>query len=402
MRPSPVLTQHIGAGDGDLRRGLWVARLIYFAFFAAIGCLVPFLNIYFAQRGLTGAEIGWLSSVPPLVALTANPLWGAVADRWHIHRQVLAACAFGAGMVSLLLLVAGSFWPLMAVVVLLSFFRTPIGSLVDSAVMDMVRQIGAHYGRQRMWGSLGFVLVTLGLAQLITTDTMHVAFWIHGLMLGVVVAGLGLRLPIARREGQASLWGGLRQLVGRRSYMAFLAAMALLGIGTSGYANFMGLHILALGGGERMVGVAWAVNALAEIPIMFLGGRWFARFSYGRVIQIAFAGYLAVWLLLMFVQAPWQVVICAYLVGSCYGTVWVAAVNFASASAPRGLSATAQALVGAANAGIGWGVGSVIAGYLWDAWGGSAVFMAAAVAALLGGLLIAWANRQEPAAAPAA
>jgi PPP family 3-phenylpropionic acid transporter len=392
------LTPHIGAGGGNLRRGLATARLIYFAFFAAIGCLSPFLNIYFARQGLTGAEIGWLSSIPPLVALAANPLWGAIADRWHVHRLALAACAFGAGLVSLLLLVAGGFWPLMGVVVLLSFFRTPIGSLVDSAVMDMVRQIGAHYGRQRMWGSLGFVLVTFGLGRVISSETIQIAFWLHGVLLGVVVAWLGLQLPIAQREGQVSLWDGLRQLAGRRSYIAFLAAMVLLGIGTSGYVNFMGLHVLTLGGTERTVGLAWAVNAMAEIPIMFLGGRWFGRFSYGRLIQIAFAGYLVVWLLLMRVQAPWQMVVCAYLVGSCYGTVWVAAVNYAAQAAPPGLSATAQALVGAANAGIGWGIGSVVAGYLWDARGGSAVFLAAAVAALLGGLLIAWGNRQEPVA----
>jgi len=396
LRPAPILTPHIGAGDGDLRRGLLIAKLIYFSFFAAIGCLVPFLNIYFARRGLSGAEIGWLGSLPPLVALAANPVWGAVADRWHIHRIVLAVCAFGAGMVSLLLLGAGSFWSLMAVVVLLSFFRTPIGSLLDSAVLDMVRQIGAHYGRQRMWGGLGFVLVTLGLGQVISPDSLQVAFWLHALLMGVVVAGLGLRLPIARREGQAPIWDGLRQLAGQRPYIAFLGAMALLGIGNSCYVNFIGLHMLNLGGDERMVGLAWSANAFAEMPMMLLGGRWFARFGYGWLIQVGFTGYFVVWLLLAMVGAPWQIVIVTYLVGSCYGTLWVAAVNFAGQSAPPGLSATAQALVGAANAGVGWGIGSVVAGYLWDAQGGPAVFTAAAVAALLGGLLFTWGNRTEP------
>ena len=84
----------------------------------------------------------------------------------------------------------------------------------------------------------------------------------------------------------------------------------------------------------------------------------------------------------------------------CYGTVWVAAVNYAGESAPPGLSATAQALVGAANAGVGWGIGSVIAGYLWDAQGGSAVFVAAAVATLMAGMLFAWGTRREPVVTP--
>src|SRR5690606_34079070 len=129
-----------------------------FFYFAAIGCLTPFLNVYFAHLGLSGAQIGWLGSLAPLIALTANPFWGAVADHWQIHRTVLALCAFAAGLVSLLYLVVDSFWPLLAVLVIMSFFRTPIGSLVDGTVMDIVRRTGQAYGRQRMWGSIGFVL----------------------------------------------------------------------------------------------------------------------------------------------------------------------------------------------------------------------------------------------------
>ena len=235
--------------------------------------------------GCREAEIGWLASIPPLVALTANPVWGAVADRWQIHRIVLATCAFGAGTVSLLILAANGFWSLMVVVVLLSFFRTPIGSLMDSTVMDMARKIGAHYGRQRVWGSVGFVLVTLGLGQAIKPDSMHIVFWVHGLLLAVVVVSLGLRLPIASRTGQVPMWRGLRQLAGRRSYITFLGAIALLGVGTSSYANFLGLHIMGLGGDERMAGLAWSANAIAEIPIMFLGARWFAALRLWPVDQ---------------------------------------------------------------------------------------------------------------------
>ncbi|HXF63789.1 MAG TPA: MFS transporter [Caldilineaceae bacterium] len=372
-----------------------MAKLYYFCFFAAIGCLVPFLNVYFAGLGLSGAEIGWLSSVAPLIALTANPFWGAVADRWQIHRWVLACCALAAGLVSLLFLAVNDFWPLLLVVVVLSFFRTPIASLLDSTVLDLVRRIGGHYGRQRMWGSVGFVTVTLGLARVVALDNLQAAFWLHGLLLGVVCTVLGLFLPIASRKGKVALWSGLRQLAGQRSYVTFLGAMALLGIGTSSYVNFLGLHILALGGDSGTIAAAWAANAIAEFPMLFLGGRWFARFGYSRLIVAGFAGYALVWSLMAVAPAPGLLLACAALIGLCYGTLWAAAVNYASDAAPPGLNATAQALVGAAQAGVGWGIGSVLAGYLWDGYGGQAVYWAATVAALAGGALFWLGNRHE-------
>lgn len=399
FRLVPALAPRFGAGGGDLRRGLFVAKLFYFFYFAAIGCLTPFLNVYFARLGLTGAQIGWLSSVAPLIALTANPFWGAVSDRWQVHRWVLALCAFAAGLVSLLYLAVDSFWPLMAVVVVLSFFRTPIGSLVDSAVIDLVRRVGSSYGHQRMWGSLGFVLVTLVLGRLIGADDLQIAFWLHGLLLAVVCTGLGLRLPVAGQDGRISLPAGLRRLAAQRSYMTFLGAMALLGLGTSSYVNFLGLHMLELGGSEAMIGLAWAVNGMAEFPMMLFGGRWFGRVPHGRLIQFGFAGYALVWVLMAVVTEPLALVVCSALNGVCYGTVWVAAVTYAGESAPPGLSATAQALIGAAQSGIGWSLGSVMAGYLWDFQGGTAVFGMAMVAALSGGLLL-WLGERAARARP--
>jgi MFS family permease len=206
-------------------------------------------------------------------------------------------------------------------------------------------------------------------------------------------------LPIAGREGRVDLRAGFRKLTAQRSYLSFLGAMALLGIGTSSYVNFLGLHMLALGGNETAVGLAWAANGIFEFPVMLLGARWFARFRYGRVILFAFAGYVLVWLAMAMVTAPAQLVLLCGLTGVCYGMLWVSAVNYASEAAPPGLGATAQALVGAAQAGIGWSLGAVIAGYLWDASGGSAVFLVAALAAGAGGVLFWLGNRTPQAAA---
>lgn len=63
-------------------------------------------------------------------------------------------------------------------------------------------------------------------------------------------------------------------------------------------------------------------------------------------------------------------------------------------SVPTGLSATAQALVVAANSGLGWAVGAVLTGYVWDVAGGSAVFALACAAALAAGVLF-WAGSRR-------
>ena len=86
---------------------------------------LPFFNIFLEQRGLSGTQIGWLGSIPPLIALAAGPFWSGIADRWQIHRMVLTLCVVTAGIVSVLFLQAGSLAALMLLVIALFFFRCP-------------------------------------------------------------------------------------------------------------------------------------------------------------------------------------------------------------------------------------------------------------------------------------
>lgn len=393
-RPVPVITPTIGAQA--VKRGLFVAKIYYFFFFGAIGCLVPFFNIYLSQIGLSGTEIGWLGSIAPIMALLANPFWGGVADRWQIHRLVLAFCALISGIVTLFFLQFNKFWPLLGLITALTFFRTPIGAILDSAVIDLVKRTGGHYGHQRMWGTVAFVLATLLLGQLVDSRDLSAIFWLHGGFLGIICMILSLFLPIESLEQKTSFGQGVRALLGQPNYRSFLIALTLLGVGVSAFVGFLGLHVLALGGSEKQVGQAWALATSTEILLMYFGGRWFARYSYRRVLLMSFAGFALVWGLVGLAPSTTIVMFILPGMGICFGSFWTAAVGYASEAAPPGLSATAQALMGAALSGLGWSLGSVAAGYLWDLTNGHTLFLFAGFTALLALVIFGLSSKPNP------
>ena len=308
---------------------------------------------------------------------------------------MLALLAFVSGAVSLFFIPASSFWVLMVLVTIMAFFRTPIGAIVDSTVMDMVKKTGHSYGRQRLWGTVGFILATFALGQLLTLDDLSLTFVLHAILLGIGCTTLSFVLPVAGTDKKVALWDGLRKLVRQVPYLSFLISMTLLGMGLTSHLGFLGLQILSLGGTEQQVGLAWAVNSAMEIPMMYFGASWFTRFGLRRLIVAGFGGISFVWLLIGFSTSATMVIIVVSGLGLCFGFFWIAAVGFASDSAPAGLSATAQALMGAALTGLGWSIGSVIAGYLWDLAGGEAVYFFAASAAFLAAVIFSIGNRRN-------
>ena len=61
----------------------------YFFFMGGVGCVLPFLSIYYKQLGLSPQQIGLISGLRPIVGFTSGPVWGSLADRFNIHRVLL-------------------------------------------------------------------------------------------------------------------------------------------------------------------------------------------------------------------------------------------------------------------------------------------------------------------------
>jgi len=259
-------------------------------------------------------------------------------------------------------------------------------------VMDMVARTGASYGRQRLFGSIGFVLFSYGLGQLLTSRNLDAIFWLHGLLLAIGCAFLGLLLPVERLPHSTNLLAGLKQLWGQPGYPNFLIMNVLMGAGAASFIGFIGLHILELGGSEADVGLVYALNAVTEIPILFIGSAILARFRSSTLIVLGLVGFAAVYAAMALAPTPRLILAVAPVLGIVYASFWMAVVSYAAQSAPAGLRATGQSLVGAAQGGLGWAIGAVIAGIVWDVWGGSAVLLVASGAMLLAAFVYSQAN----------
>lgn len=74
---------------------LLIYKLFYFGFGGAIGCVFPFLSVYYKQLGFSPNQIGIISGVRPLIGFMSGPLWGSIADRCRIRKMMMLISTFG-------------------------------------------------------------------------------------------------------------------------------------------------------------------------------------------------------------------------------------------------------------------------------------------------------------------
>ncbi len=140
-------------------RSLLPFKALYFFIYAAMAALMPFLTLYYERMELTGRQIGVLAAIPPLITFISAPLFGFIADLTQRPRVLLGISVSSVALGIFLLTTAETFGGLFLAVFVYAFFFAPILPIVDRSVLRVLGDRKDQYGKQRLWGAIGWGLI---------------------------------------------------------------------------------------------------------------------------------------------------------------------------------------------------------------------------------------------------
>src|SRR5262249_6567549 len=131
--------------------------LFYGAIFIGTGASSPYLPVWFAHHGLSGAQIGLILSLPGLARAVTAPLLGVWADAFRLRRTALMIMAVAVtGLYALMALPWGFAWWAVVWFAASSMYAT-LSPLADVIVLARARRDGFNFGWPRGIGSAAFI-----------------------------------------------------------------------------------------------------------------------------------------------------------------------------------------------------------------------------------------------------
>ena len=365
-------------------------RLLYFLYFVAFGVFITFIDIYFRSIGFTGVQIGAINSIIAFVAIVASPIWGALSDQSGEIRPFIAVAALGSALFAYGIYWSPSFLWMIPIIAIFAFFRQPLLPLLDSATMKLLDTRPEMYGRQRVWGTLGFLLSTWGFGYLLTFlgfDWLFAGFIVATLLMLLFIRSLPKSQSLKNPFSLKQLW----QVITRRDWFLFMASIFILGIGNAAMVHFLGIHIQELGGSEALIGTAAGLGALVELPVLFWGAPLIRRFGAWQMLLFSYAVSGIRWMLYGFMPSPEWAIPISLLHSITFGLYWIAGVSYVNWLAPGNLKATAQGLFYATFS-LSSVVGSPLNGYLFDTLGAAWLFRLSTITSAVACIFL-WAGR---------
>jgi PPP family 3-phenylpropionic acid transporter len=367
----------------------------YFLYFAAFASLLPYFVLFYQSLGFSGAQIGLLTGIPPLITLVGAPFGTGLADRLHRHKLVMGLGLAVAIAVAILLPNLSSFAVVFVLIVAFNLFMSPVASLSDSATMTMLGDERAMYGRIRMGGTIGWGIFAQIAGFLLASYGLEVLFYAFA---GIMLVNLFVsqRFSFGEHQKHDPKSGTLGMLLKSRRWIIFLASAFLGGIGAFSVASYLSPYLQELGADGRQIGFAFLVATLTEFPAFFFGNLLVKRFSaYGLfVISLALLGIRSV--LFGVVDNLYLAIAIQGLGGAIFPAMWSAGVAYADENAPVGMKSSAQGVFGAMTFGFGSAVSGFFGGVLLESIGGRGMFLVFGIVILAGLVLIEGAKRLFP------
>ena len=363
----------------DLRR----FSIFYFCYYAALGAYTPYIGRWVDSMGHDGYVVGAMLGLWYGSRILAPPLWSSLLQRsarpghWFVAGCALTALCFAGFTFS------HSALALLAVMACFGLFYNAVMPQFEAMTLAALGTRSAEYGRIRVWGSVGFLIVASTYGWLMDRLGDASFPWVTiPLFIAMVAAAWPHRND--RPPDHLETIDDAEHLWKRPGVRRFLLVALLMQMGFSAFYVFYTLHLKANGHDGATIGALWGVGVLIEIFMFWQAPRLIARFGAQSLLAFCIAVTVLRWVVTALFARNLPLMFAAQsLHAFSFAIFHACCMRMMSEFFPGKRAAAGQSLLYGFSSGVGGVLGAGMAALAWDLGGGRAAFLAGAGVAAL-------------------
>ncbi len=361
----------------------WRLSAFYLSYLGLLGGFIPYWNLYLARElHFSPLLIGQLMALTMFPRLLAPCFWGRIADR---SGRVLTLVRVGAFMLTLFWLALSFTHSFRMVAILLlgcTFFQNAVMAQFEVVTLTHLGKQCAYYGRVRLWGSLGFMAMVMGLGLLFDRLSLR---WLPLILATAALATWLASLCVPDTPvkqvvtSKGTIWHKLR----RPEVVGFLGAVFLLQVAHAPYYAFYSVYLASSHYSHQAIGALWALGIAAEVLAFTQMHRLLGCWGLRKVLLGALLLAAVRWWGIGYGVNDLTVLITMQLLhAASFAAVHAVSVQLITHYFGENLRGQGQAIYGLLW-GLGTSLGAWVTGSVWNSLGPSVVFGAATAITLM-------------------
>ncbi|OMD85132.1 MULTISPECIES: MFS transporter [Paenibacillus] len=360
------------------------------------GSFGSYLTLLFVHNGLDSGQIGILMATGTLIAITIQPIWGIVSDRYNQTRLVLI---LSVAIPALLAVFYRSeyFIVLLLVYTLSTIFSSTQAPIADSYAISAAKRAGATYGSIRLMMSIG-AAVGAYLGGLYVSSFSVSTIWLPFLMFNLIAVLIALTLPKQAEENhmmRQSFSQGVKKLLGNRVFLAFLGGSFLVNQTMTAFGTYFVIAFQSVGGSTRYAGIALFLASVTNVPSMLFASKVIKKLGRERTLLLGALIYVLRWGIQVAFPYPSVMIGVQVLHGLSFGFFYIAAVEYVSQITSNEMQATGQSVFNMVFSGFAGVVGNLLNGFLLNQGGVEVMNLSCMLSSIAGAMLLFYVARSS-------
>ncbi len=355
----------------------------FFCYYSFVGVFPPYVSLFFAHRGIGAVEIGILMSLMQAMRIVGPNLWGWVADVTQRRSRVLQLTAIFALVTFFSLFWGKTFFQFALVMIAINLFTSAQGPLSDAIMLAEMRGNLLRYGQLRLWGSVGYIVMTSAVGFFLDYYGIEWMPWIGAMILALVFC-VSMRIydtaSYSVKQEKKSIWPVLM----RKDVLTFMISACFMLFAHAGLYAFYSLYLEQLGYSNMTIGLMWAFGATAEIVFFIYQSKIFDRFGIKAVMLTSlFLAVVRFFMIGVGAESFIILLVAQLLHAATFGGHHSASIITMQRWFSGALQARGQAAFISVSYGIGGTLGGLFLSFIWGKLGAQAVYLFSSVFALL-------------------
>ncbi|MDF2679957.1 MAG: transporter [Brevibacillus sp.] len=378
-----------------MKLGILNLRAYNFFYFSLLSIFISFLPVYLTFRGVTPGQIGMMVGFGSFVGILSQPFWGMVSDKYKTIKRVILFTLGASIAAGMFLFTTDHFSFLFLLVGAMYFFLLPTDPLTESLNYRKAQEHQISFGSVRTFGAIGYATASLIIGWTVDQLGMDRLAWLflgYGLLAFVFVLVVSDAPASSKKLSRQEL----KQFFFYPKTLQFFLLVLIAATPHRTNDSFLGVFVQSLGGSTGAVGQAWFLAAISEVAFFALSARILQKWSEIKLITLATALYTIRYVLCALAPSAEWVVYLQLTQGVTFVIFYTATIQYLYRIIPEEWKATGQTVLAVLFFGISGIIGSIAGGWVFQQFGGGALYMAMAVCSLVafGYSLFLWRTKE--------
>jgi PPP family 3-phenylpropionic acid transporter len=261
----------------------------YFFYFAAVGVYIIFLPKVLNDIGYLPKDIGIIFALAPLMRFLTPFLF---LKHLKMDQQLFKS--------ALITVIASSFCFYLTIY---DFYYFMINNAILGICLSILlpyievislRELGKEkYGKARLFGSIGFMLIALILAKFLTVPEIALHYYLSTTLLTVLFSYLLLSYDTTTHNNISNI----KEKFSIFKYWPFWLSLFLMQVGFGGFYNFFTIYETSNGISLEITSYLWSFGVICEVIMLYYQGN-ILKYNLLNIIKFSIFITAIRWLLL--------------------------------------------------------------------------------------------------------